>query len=203
MKYRSLFIPSELAVDTFAAPYSQATLPAFERIVAKTGFKELVLPTDTRHAYGWVMSNLWDGKVKEPGFHTPPGVGLPIWYTFDIGASLILSKLKIWQRVDNNFIFNRGNPKKFELWGWASSSAPANGSWTGWEKIGSFESIKPSSLPLGTVNDEDRRKAAEGEAYPLAATDKSYRYLRIKILKTYSGEDFTHLLELSLWTKNR
>ncbi|MGK6351013.1 DUF4998 domain-containing protein [Parapedobacter sp. DT-150] len=201
IRYRSVYLPTVLAIDTFASSYATATLPLFERKMDKRQFRPLVLPTDAPDAYGWAMPFLWDENYGEPGFHTPPGGGLPRWYTIDMGESTKLHRMKFWQRVEGNFVFDRGNPKRFEIWG--SNDPDADGGWNHWTKLLDGESIKPSGLPLGTVTDADIAYARDGDEFLFEGQIPAVRYIRFKVVETWSGEDFTHLLELSLWTRDR
>lgn len=201
MRYRAVYLPDEHAIDTFTTDYAAATLPLFERKMDKSRFSALVLPTDAPDAYGWIMPFLWDENYGEPGFHTPPGGGLPRWYTIDMGVAAKLNRMKFWQRIDGNFVFNRGNPRIFEVWG--SNDPDADGGWNNWVKLLDGESRKPSGLPLGTVNDADLAYARSGEEFLFDGEVAAVRYIRFKVVETWSGEDFTHLLELSLWTRDR
>src|SRR3546814_5591140 len=85
-------------------------------------------------------------------------------FTFDLGVSARLYEMKTWQREAGNGYFNEGNPRKFEIWG-INEEPPADGSYTGWTKLGEFESIKPSGLPVGTLSEEDQVAAASGEVF--------------------------------------
>jgi|GEM_PF-879197 F5/8 type C domain. len=202
MRFRAIYLPDENAIDTFTTAYGQATLPLFERKLDKSRFRPLLLPTDAPDAYGWIMPFLWDENYGEPGFHTPPGGGLPRWYTIDMGDAVRLHRLKLWQRIDGGFVFNRGNPKTFEVWG--SNDPDTDGGWQNWVKLLDGESIKPSGLPLGTVNESDVAYARGGEEFRFEDEMlPAVRYIRFKVVDTWSGEDFTHLLELSLWTRDR
>ncbi|WP_353125200.1 DUF4998 domain-containing protein [Parapedobacter pyrenivorans] len=201
MRYRAVYLPNAQAIDTFTTAYAEATLPRFERKMDKSRFSPLVLPADAPDAYGWIMPFLWDENYGEPGFHTPPGGGLPRWYTIDMGEAATLHRMKFWQRVDGGFVFDRGNPKVFEVWG--SNNPDNDGGWNNWVKLLDGESVKPSGLPLGSVNDADVSYARNGEEFLFEGELPAVRYLRFKVLDTWSGEDFTHLLELSLWTRDR
>src|SRR5690606_11388436 len=201
VRYRAIFLPDSLAIDSFSTDFAEATLPRYARKLDKTRFSPLPLPTDAPDAYGWVMRFLWDENYGEPGFHRPPGGGLPRWYSFDMGERVAPTKMKFWQRIDQGFVFNRGNPKRFEVWG--SNDPDPDGGWSNWVKLMDGELVKPSGLPLGTVNDADITYARAGEEFVFPEGIPAVRYIRIKILQTWSGEDFTHLLELSLWTRDR
>lgn len=201
LSYRSLYLPDTVAIDTFTVAYSLFTLPLFERLVDKSMFQRMFLPTDASDGYGWVMQNLWDGKPEEPGFHTPPGSGLPQWFTFDMGTQTTLSQFKLWQRINDGFLFDYGNPKKWEIWG--SNNPDADGGWTNWTKLLDCESIKPSGLPLHQYSNEDLAYAKAGERFSFPSVTPPVRYIRFKTLSTWSGNDFFHILELSFWTHDR
>jgi hypothetical protein len=201
LSYKSLFIPVPQAIDTFSTDYSIVTLPIFEKLVDKSKFQAMLLPTDASDAYGWIMPNLWDSNFGDPGFHTPPGSLLPQWFTFDMGTKAKLSRFKLWQRTDGGFLFDYGNPQKWEVWG--SNNPDADGGWTNWTKLLDCESVKPSGLPLGQSSSEDLAYAMAGEQFVFPAGTPPVRFIRFKTLNTWSGNDFVHIAELSFWTHDR
>lgn len=181
--------------------------PLFEEELDKSKFKVHRLPGDAPAGYGWVMTRLWDGSIDAPnGFHTDhmgtsanPS-GFPHHYTFDLGVTAKLSRFKFWQRgitSETSFLYAHGNYKKFEIWG--STNPASDGSWNGWTKLLDCESIKPSGLSIGQVSNEDREYASRGEEYIFPLDAPPVRYIRVKILSTWGGDDYSHCMEMTFW----
>jgi hypothetical protein len=171
--------------------------PILEIRLDRTKFKKVQLPTDRGDGYGWVMENLWNNSTGGTGFHTNPGLGLPLWFTFDLGTKAKLSRFKEYQRGENYYEFNHGNVRKFELWG--SNDPPSDGSWTNWVKLGEYESLKPSGLPNGQNSSEDIKYAQAGEEFNFDINNPPVRYIRLKMLQNWSNTDFIHIMELQFW----
>ena len=181
--------------------------PLFEEQLDKSKFSEYRLDGDAPAGFGWVMPRLWDGSIDAPnGFHTDhmgttdnPS-GFPHHYTFDLGVLAKLSRFTFWQRgitSENTFLYAHGNLRKFEIWG--STNPASDGSWTGWTKLLDCESIKPSGLPIGQVSNEDKAYAAKGEEYVFPLTAPPVRYIRINVLATWGGDDYSHVMEMTFW----
>src|SRR3546814_9407591 len=83
---------------------------------------------------------------------------IPHHFQFDLGVTAKLNRLVMWQRGafdQQSLLFNSGNLRKWEIWG---SSEPADiGSYDGWTPLLSCASVKPSGLPKGKKNSEDRK----------------------------------------------
>lgn len=204
IQYRSSYIPEVGAVDNFnVAQFSN--FPTIIKITQldKSLFRSFKLPTDVGDEYGWKLENLWDnnngtGGGDPAGFHTG-GSGLPQSFTIDMGQTEKLDHFRLWQR--DNALYNSANLKVFEVWG--SNSPNPNGSFDGsWTKLGTFTSVKPSGLPRGQLTDADRAFARDGEKFSFAAGIPQVKYLRFKVLETWGGEGYIHLLELSFFKMN-
>jgi len=173
--------------------------PFFETALDRFKFKAVVLPTDRPTAYNWPLEKLWDNSLAEDqGFHTAPGPGLPLWFTIDLGVTAKLSRFKEFQRTVNDYAYRHGNMRKFEVWGTATLPAVDDGNFTGWTKMGQYESIKPSGLPDGRTQ-EDINYAAAGEEFNIDINAPAVRYIRIKMLQNWANTDFVHLMELQFW----
>lgn len=176
-------------------------IPLHEEELDKSKFAQYNLHTDATAGYGWVMPRMWDGSLDEPnGFHTAPGSAFPHHYTFDLGGVYQLSRYTLWQRGlirSNDFLYAHGNPRQWEIWG-ATDPAP-DGSWAGWTKLADCESIKPSGSPIGTVTNEDREYAMRGHEFLIPLEAPAVRYIRIKIINTWGGASYSHVMEVSFW----
>jgi hypothetical protein len=194
-KYLSSYKPTPDAIDAFnAGAYDD--FPTVYGIAEcdKSLFKAYNLPTDIHSEYGWETYYLWDGKTSEPGFHTG-GSGMPQWFTFDMGQQASLGKMKMWQRM--SALYSVGNPKRFEVYG--SNSPSADGSYSSWTKLASFTSFKPSGLPKGQNTQADIDFASAGEPFVFPPNLPAFRYIRIKVLETWGGENYMHLIELTMY----
>lgn len=193
--------------DNLSDTLIQEVTPLFEEQLDKKKFREYRLDGDAPAGFGWVMPRLWDGDINEPnGFHTDhmgtaanPS-GFPHHYTFDLGTVAKLSRFTFWQRgiiASTSFLYAHGNYRKFEIWG---AVQPAqDGSWNGWTKLLDCESIKPSGLPIGQVSNEDRAYAAKGEGFVFPLDAPPVRYIRVNILSTWGGDDYSHCMEMTFW----
>jgi hypothetical protein len=170
--------------------------PLFEQQFDRTKFKTLFLEGDEPDAFGWVLSNVFDGDLTT-GFHTGQGLGhWPQWFSFDMGVTGKISRVKLWQRGDM-WPFRHGNPKRYEIWG--TNDAARLNDWDVWIKMIECESIKPSGLPIGQNTDEDNAIVAAGEEFACPAEMPAVRYLRMKVLENWSGGDFVHFMEFAVY----
>jgi hypothetical protein len=148
------------------------------------------------------MENLWNGNISPNAWsmiHSSENNTIwPIWYTFDMGVVANLSRFKYWQRLDDAYIYSHGNMETWEMWG--RSDEPNNsGSWDGWILLQSCRSIKPSGLPLGVKSAEDVEYAQKGEEYEFPVGLPPVRYIRVKVLSTFSGNKFIHTQQMWFW----
>lgn len=194
-QYRTLYLPELDALDTFYTEYVVVEAPelTYPRL-DKSKFDVFVLPGDAPDAWGWVMPNLWDGDTNS-GFHTA-SVGFPLHFTFDLGVQSSLHEVRVWQRMGGDQVYQRGNMKKFEIWG---SNEPApDGSFDGWTKLLDCESVKPSGSD--GITDEDIAYAGVGELFAFPAETPAVRYIRFKVLEPWWPEmDYVNVMEVSFW----
>lgn len=200
LSYRSVFLPDSNAYDTFSKEYVNITLPAYERQLAKTGFAEIILPTDVKEGgFGWLMPALWNGVATGNGFATQPNKPLPVWFTFDTGILTKLSKVRFWMPQDR--IYRLEAVKSFEIWG--SDNPAADGSWGSWTLLQTCEVPKPSGSPVGTNTPADVAAAATGHDFLLPTTLPRTRYIRIKVLSNWGNGSFQAMGEFTFFTKER
>ncbi|MDR0700585.1 MAG: DUF4959 domain-containing protein [Tannerella sp.] len=180
---------------------TEATLtPLFEQLFDRLKFQALYIEGDEPMAWGWVLSQLFDGDLTT-GFHTAQGTGRwPQWITFDMGIVGKISRIKVWQRDESgSWIFRHGNPKRFEIWG--TNDVDNMEDWDAWTKMMECESVKPSGLPEGENSAEDLALIAAGEEFVCSPEAPAVRYLRMKVLENWSGGDFFHLMEIEVYGK--
>lgn len=203
IKYRTLYLPDSAAIDTFYTDYTTVT-PVFESQVDKSTFSKLILPGDALTAYGWIMPHLWDGGLDEGYGFFCRGSAFPISYTFDMGQTVKLTRFKVWQRgviSSVGYLYAGDNASKWEVWGRADTP-PTDGSWDGWTKLMTCQSVKPSGLAVGTVSDIDKAYALKGEEFIFPDTIPTVRYIRIKVLETWGhGAPQINTMEMTFWEK--
>lgn len=172
--------------------------PLFEKFVPKP-FATYELPTDQPALSGsYALSNMWDGVASAAIYASKNSTSMPQWFTIDLKMPVVLSRMKAHQRVQN-FTYNYSCVKAFELWG---SNQPArDGSWDGWQLIGTFKSFKPSGTAVGTLTAEDIAYGyTNGEDFEMQDTPPAFRYLRFKTTETWQlGANQVTISELSFW----
>ena len=183
--------------------YKELT-PMFETSFDKTKWSDAKLPNDIGEGAGWGMSRIWDGIYGpgDNGFSSPGGTGVwPQSITIDLGAVGKISRLLLYQRGDA-YIFSEGNLKQFEVYG--DTDLDPTGNWDSWTLLGTFESVKPSGLPLGQHSSEDDDVAlVSGENFIMPLDVPPVRWIRIKVLRTWAGGDNFQIGELFVFGDNR
>ncbi len=174
--------------------------PFYEVKFDRSKFGAIYLYGDEHDAWGWVMTNMWNGEVGDEGFHTNEGFGRwPQSFTMDLGVTGKIHRLKLWQRT--TWLYARGNPMKFQVWG--CETLDPTGSWSSWTKLTDCESIKPSGLPLGQNSNDDTEYALGGEEYFFPTDIPKVRYLRFLVTQVWGEVDFVHISEIEFWGDNR
>ena len=181
--------------------------PLFEQMIPKSGFVEQRLSSIfTLHSWGGrTMTRLWDNitNIADNVYYIQTGNAVMPFFTFDMGVKAKLSRFRWWQRID--FPFALHNPKE---WEWYATNDPAvannpdDMNWQNnpaWTKIATCISHKPSGDETTTVNTEDMAYAEAGEEFEFPLDTQSYRYLRFKLIKTWSGSSGVHIGELTFW----
>ncbi|HTD41790.1 MAG TPA: DUF5000 domain-containing lipoprotein [Mucilaginibacter sp.] len=184
--------------------------PIFETLLDKSKFSIYKSPTDSPTAYGWEVPYLWDNKTDNysPGWHTAPGGPQPMQVTFSMGVSAQLSRFIMWERPDQ-FAYAHGNPKDFSIWG-SNKAAPQDallpqsapvGTVVGdWVNLGNYHyPDPPSGLTPGFTNAADAAFVAAGVNFDIPPGAPVVRYFRLLVHDTWSGGDFAHVMEFSIY----
>lgn len=195
----------------------ESLTPLYEEFIPKTKFQQVSLPTDsnepTEGNQGYLLSSAWDGITdnRNKMFASTQSSPMPQWFTFDMGVTAVVSRLKVHHRAkaSNGAIqaYTGANVKKFELYG--SNHPNPDGSWDdSWIPLGKFEAFKPSGASA-TVTPEDHQYAnVEGIDFDLVIDGFApnpfvpVRYIRFKTTETYNGPSTTGsiwIAELSVW----
>lgn len=149
--------------------------------------------------WGFRPEYLFDDSRTDGGFHTTNSSGkLPHRITFKCDKAYELRRFKIFQRSEDNYPYNQSNPREYELWGTNETPNP-DGSYEGWTCLGTFESIKPSGLPIGQLSSEDREAAVLGEEHLLPENIGYYKYWRLKVTKSWASEDSFHIKRIEMY----
>jgi hypothetical protein len=164
--------------------------PLYESVISTNNYKGLRLDNDPVYYEEFdfnkiKMSVLWDGKYGFPQAiitrRDAPDTKLNT-ITFDLGQSVVLSRVHIWDYRENNSDKNYyylGGLRYFKIWG--TNTVPnQNGSWDNWTLLGEYEVIKPSGLPSGQTSNEDVIVAKAGQSYSIPLGTPKMRYLRIE-----------------------
>lgn len=201
IQYRTLFLPTPFAIDTFYTPYETIKLEeAIPIELDKNKFSAFPLPSDAAlYSSKYVMTNLWDDN-PDTFYETKKGSGSPHWFTLDMGVTASLDHYILWQRKPTRLFYANSSPRKWEIWG--SNDPNPNGDWDStWTLLGNFESVKPSGEPLGTNTAADIAQAQAGDTFAFPAPTEPVRYLRIKILQTWDpgGSDHAFIAEMTFY----
>lgn len=177
--------------------------PIFEQEIPKSTWAAVHLPTDTWEPAGdYHLHYLWNNRLDGgyPGviFASTNKSVLPQWFTVDLGVSAVISRLVIHQSEPGSHFYKGSAPKRWEIYG--SNNPDPDGGWANWHLMGSFESFKPSGLPMGQENEEDRNYGwINGEDCTFAEKNPPYRYLRFKTLETYGSSGQVVIAEMEVW----
>lgn len=187
-----------------------ATLTPFqESLIDRTKFLPVYLPTDTYDPHtgqgrAKALPVLWDGAHTQSGsiFQTKPTTLIPQWFTLDMGAQYRLSRMIVYPDIPPSElnVYTGGQPSSFEMWG--SNNPPADGSFNNWTLVSTFNSVKPSGLPLGQVSADDIALARNGEEFEFEGNFGKFRYWRFKTTATWGLVSYVVLNELTFYGTN-
>jgi hypothetical protein len=178
--------------------------PLFEKALDKGKFKDMRMAGDAPiHLSSHPMSNMWNNVYSDTNSNRwlcnpyPGDPYSPLVSTIDLGTDVLLSRLTIfnWSNGTSSITNSRcmyvgEHLHVFEIWGMLSYPPNVAG-FDGWIKLGDFENIKPSGLPVGDETAEDFDVAVKGFDYmfPVEYATK-VRYIRLKVLETWGGPPF-------------
>lgn len=205
--YRTLFLPEPHAIDTFYTESVSREVIRVPALLDRTKFANVKLPGDRWFAHNnnfgdWQIEKAWDGITDNPSilFHATR-TGFPATVTIDLGVLNELTSMKVWGRTAAADLFNKGNLKEFEIYGRADAPDLNDGSMTGWTKIMTASSQKPSGLPIGQNTAEDLAFAKAGEEFLFDANAPAVRYIRINVLDSWGppADNYWYFTELAFW----
>ncbi|ANE51413.1 DUF4959 domain-containing protein [Flavisolibacter tropicus] len=120
-----------------------------------------------------------------------------------LGVTAKLSRFKFYPRSDMQF--TNGTPRVFEVWVSMTPGATGDlydGTWT---KLGRYEVIKPSGLPIGTNSTEDVNAANAGFEFVFPLPAVACKYVRIVGIDTWKAAPDGNLKigPIHFWGDNR
>ncbi|MBJ6366668.1 DUF5000 domain-containing lipoprotein [Snuella sedimenti] len=173
--------------------------PLFEERLDKAKFQKVVLANDDNWD-AW-EGDYWNAFDDDLGsiVHTQGDHPRPSIMTIDLGANVVLSRIKLFQRAPNqqHWAYTHGNPKSYTLYG-AKELPGSDGNLDNWIKLRGCESIKPSGLPIGQNTDEDIAHFLAGDEYTFEESVE-IRYFRLAVQETWDGAGFINFSELTFW----
>ncbi len=195
LTFRTLFLPNPTAIDTFysiTANYTRIDIP-----VNKTTFVRWNPPGIPYGDAGanFSIEKIWDNTTTS--FFIQTGSTLPHSFTFDTGKVSKLNRVRQWQRLTENVVYRVQNLQRFEIWGTASSNVTAD--FSGWTRLGVFESRKPSGLAVGSETAEDLAFAANGEDFMIDPSAPPVRYIRYVVYNTWDSKPVVAVSEVNFF----
>ena len=200
IEYRQHFKPKRERHDTFYTETASIN-PELYELLDWSKFQEVRLPTDTYQEHTSLhtsMYKMWNDDISDPSnlFLTIPNLSpIPQWFTFDLGVKASISSMKLWHRA--GWYYDLGNLKRFEVYG--SNDPNPDGSWDSWTLIGTFQSVKPSGLPLGQRSQQDLDYILAGEEFIFEKNLPEFRYLRIKTLEVWGTVSYVCIQKMQIW----
>lgn len=176
--------------------------PFYEEEVDKSTWEDAGLVDDFNEPWYGPLSSLWDeGDDRSYFFQDKNGypelTGLPTWVTIDLGQEWVLGRMKLFM-VKHAVTWQYGSCsiQEFEIWG---SNNPTI-DWNDWTLLGEFGSTRPSGRSVGEpLTDDDQAQLDDGEDFEFPPITEAYRYIRLKVNRTWGRENYFCSLEISFW----
>lgn len=175
-EYRSLFIPEEASIDTFATAWKAFETPFPEEYKCDTGSWIVLSASDESADHGGKTA-LLDGNLSTfwHSAYADGDASLPHWAVIDMQAQKKISRIEVYRRAGNT------DTKSVELY----VSAQQDGNASNWIKIGN-----------GTFGDGDSMSILISES---VNTEKG-RYLKL-LFPDSNREPFTSVAEVYVYGK--
>lgn len=200
-------LPSKFSVkikdrwENISEPYEFELTPLEEELLDASRFREMFIPGDVRWTFfggGW--DRFFNDNYAAGDFaHTDYPQAFPHPTTIDMGATVMLSRMKIWQRLVEDDFYKHGCPRHFKVYGCSENLDPFNED--NYELLMDGHLEKPSGGDFGDPNTaEDILAAQEGHEF-LFENDlmKPVRYVRFVSLASWSGMECTRIAEMKFW----
>ncbi|MCW9708121.1 DUF4959 domain-containing protein [Fodinibius salsisoli] len=191
--------------------------PLYEAPIPQADYNANRIEGDAPRHNSTPMYGLWDGDIinwpniyMTQAAHTPSE---PHTFTFDIGQTAKLSRIRIWDYPEyyssggfGRTYYYLGCPRKFEIWGASDPSIEDPENWMqqdNWHKLGTFEETKPSGLSYGQQNNEDYQTANAGFSWEFDINAPKVRYLRFRSLENWGGSTNIGIAEVQVYGDSR
>lgn len=165
-------------------PFEQKPYPEYQGTYRRDSFMNAPMS----HVEGRI-EKFWDNEydyepVQNLNYFNTGQISYPFSYFIDMGREIKGSRFKVWQRNSWGMLYGGENVEKWEMW-ISDDKDPSDGVFDGWELVGSYRIIQPSSVI------EANNEARSGHEYLFYPQNprftKPFRYLRYKALKQFGG----------------
>lgn len=201
-------VPSDFTIyvvdrwENSSEPYEFQLTPLREDYVNHLSIKNLVLPGDVVwNLYSGSFYMLFDDNYALPNYaHSPYPLAFPHSMTMDLKVSVLLSRIKIWQRLHEPDLYAHGSPRHFQVWGCEATKDPSN--FSNYFLMMDMVHEKPSGGAFGSTNtSEDIAAAMAGHEFYFENPDNNpaVRYIRFTSLESWSGMECTRMSEMKFW----
>ncbi|MDD3036549.1 DUF4959 domain-containing protein [Bacteroides sp.] len=200
-------LPSHFSVkvrdrwENESEPYEFDLTPLKEVLLDAKRFKEMFIPGDVRFTFfggGW--DRFFNDNYSAGDFaHTDYPQAFPHPTTIDMGETVLLSRMKIWQRLVNEDFYKHACPRHFMIYGCPENLDPYKEENYTLLMDGHLE--KPSGGEFTDPNTSEDILAAEQGHEFLFENDlmKPVRYVRFISLASWSGMECTRIAEMKFW----
>jgi hypothetical protein len=185
-KYRTIYIPDEMAIDLFYTPYRDGELKyPGDYLLLKSDIS--IIGYSNQHDAGDnAAKNAFDGNYNNR-WHSQASANYPHWMAFDLNGESPVSRISIWPSVYDlsaGQTYDNRLPATVTLWG--RTDAPGDDLTTekGWTN-------------LGTYSCEDR----SGEQTFVIENPIPVRYLKIYAPSGLNGTTIMVTGEIDIYTK--
>ena len=182
-------------------PYEFELTPLEEELLDVKKFREMYIPGDVRWTFfggGW--DRFFNDNYAAGDFaHTNYPTDFPHATTIDMGATVILSRMKIWQRLVQEDFYKHGCPRHFQIYGCPEGLDPFKEE--NYELLMDGHLEKPSEGEFTDPNTlEDILAAQQGHEFAFDnEMIKPVRYVRFISLASWSGMECTRIAEMKFW----
>lgn len=182
-------------------PYEFELTPLEEELLDSKQFKEMYISGDVRWTFfggGW--DRFFNDNYGAGDFaHTEYPYPFPHATTIDMGATVMMSRMKIWQRLVEADFYAHGCPRHFEVWGCPEELDPYKEE--NYTLLMDGHLDKPSEGEFTDPNTtEDILEAQKGHEFAFDnEMMKPVRYVRFISLASWSGMECTRIAEMKFW----
>jgi hypothetical protein len=210
--------------DNYSDTLQIELVPLYEIELDKSKFRRLTLAGDTNvDQFSGSIEKTWNGdylttvaSAANYCHSKQPADTWPAHWSMNLGVKAQLSRFIWWGRQEAAQIYQRGNPKILEIWGWLGEGVPPSVTypvpltadvepsdpyWAGWKRLVRAEAgAKPSGRPIGTNTAEDNARWLLGEGADFDTNNTPpVQYLRIRIVETWGSNNWCHISEISFF----